>query len=106
MSDFILIDGDTVNFIPVFAPANVVVRPGTIRGTGQATFMGKAVCVAGDESKVSVPGCAYVAPPYVIPGTGTLKINSLAGNQTAIKTSTGGKSVLLKGTLFIAKFEV
>jgi hypothetical protein len=48
----------------------------------------------------------YVAPPYVIPGTGTLKIASLAGDQKAQKSAVGGKRVLLKGSVFTAKFEV
>ena len=34
---------------------------------------------------------------HSIPGTGTLKIASLADNQKATKTKTGGKAVLLKG---------
>jgi hypothetical protein len=62
--------------------------------------------VDGDEKKVEVPGCVYIAPPYVIPGTGTLKIAALAGNQKAQKTKTGGKPVLLKGSNFTATFEV
>jgi hypothetical protein len=47
-----------------------------------------------------------MTPQYSIPGTGTLKIASLAGNQKATKTQTGGKKVLLKGGSFTAKFEV
>ena len=106
MSDFILIEGDIANFIPIFGNAIVVVQPGELKGSGPATFNGKKVCVDGDETKVSVPGCMYIAPPYVIPGTGTLKIDSLADNQKAKKTNTGGKPVLLKGAMFTAKFEV
>ncbi len=106
MSDFILLDGDTVNFMPAFPPANVVIQPGKIDGTGKETLDGKPVCVEGDENSVSVPGCTYVAPPYVIPGIGTLKIDSLGSDQTATKTYSGGKPVLLKGTMFTAKFEV
>lgn len=106
MADFILIDGDLAMFIPAFGAALVVVQPGTLQGSGPATIGGKKICVDGDETKVSVPGCAYIAPPYVIPGTGTLKIASLAGNQKATKTNTGSKPVLLKGAQFTAKFEV
>jgi hypothetical protein len=106
MGDFILIDGDKANFIPAFGIATVVVRPGDLQGSGPATIGGKKICVEGDESKVSVPGCMYTAGPFSIPGTGTLKIDSLGGDQTAKKTKTGGKAVLLKGTMFTAKFEV
>jgi hypothetical protein len=62
--------------------------------------------VDGDEKDVSVPGCTYMTPQYSIPGTGTLKISALAGDQKAKKTQTGGKLVLLKGSSFTAKFEV
>jgi hypothetical protein len=106
MSDFVLIDGDQVVFLPAFSPAIVVVQPGKLAGSGPATINGKAICVDGDESKVSVPGCTYMTPSHPIPGTGTLKIAALAGNQKATKTKTGGKPVLLKGAMFTAKFEV
>jgi hypothetical protein len=106
MSDFILVDGDVVMFMPSFAAATVIVRPGTLAGSGPATIGGKKVCVDGDESRVSVRGCMYMTPQYSIPGTGTLEISALAGNQKARHTSTGGKPVLLKGGNFTAKFEV
>lgn len=106
MADFILIEGDKANFIPAFGIAVVVVKPGDLKGSGPATIGGKKICVEGDETKVSVPGCIYIAGSFSIPGTGTLKIDRLAGDQTAKKTKTGGKAVLLKGTVFTAKFEV
>ncbi len=106
MPDFILIDSDKVNFLPAFGAAIVVVQPGTLKGSGPATLNGKKLCVDGDEKKVSVPSCTYMTPQYSIPGTGTLKIAALAGNQKATKTKTGGKAVLLKGNNFTAKFEV
>ena len=106
MSDFILVDGDSVVFLPAFGAAVVVVQPGKLAGSGPASVGGKKICVDGDESKVSVPGCAYMTPQYSIPGTGTLKIAALAGDQKAKKTNTGGKAALLKGGNFTAKFEV
>ena len=106
MADFVLIDGDTVVFLPAFTPATVIVQPGKLEGSGPATMGGKKICVEGDESKVSVAGCTYMTPQYSIPGSGTLKIASLAGDQKAKKTKTGGKAVLLKGGNFTAKFEV
>jgi hypothetical protein len=104
--DLILIDGDKAIFVPAFGPALVTVRPGTLKATGPATANGKKICLNGDEKKVSVPACQYISGPFATPGTGTLKIAALAGNQKAKKTRSGRKSVLLKGGKFQAKFDV
>ncbi len=106
MADFILIDGDQAIFLPTFGQAIVAVRPGNLKGSGPASLTGKNICVDGDEKSVEVSGCVYLTPVYSIPGTGTLKIASLAANQKATKTSTGGKAMLLKGGMFVATFEV
>lgn len=106
MADFVLITGDKAMFIPAFGAAVVVVQPGTLTGSGQSNAAGQVVCVDGDESSVVVPGCAYIAGPHVIPGTGTLTIDSLGGDQVATKTSSGGTKVMLKGSTFTAKFQV
>lgn len=106
MPDFILMEGDKAIFLPTFGAAIVVVKPGDLKGSGPATINGKKICVDGDEKNVSVPGCMYMTPQYSIPGTGTLKIAALAGNQLAKKTNTGRKAVMLKGGQFTAKFEV
>jgi len=106
MSDFILIDGDIVQFMPAFGAATVVPLPGNLAGSGPATLNGKKLCVDGDEKNVQVAGCVYMTPQYSIPGSGTLKIDALAGDQKATKTQTGGKPTLLKGSNFTAKFEV
>ena len=106
MSKLILMEGDTVIFLPAFGAATVVVQPGKLQGSGPTTIAGKKLCVAGDESQVAVPGCSYITPQYSIPGVGTLKIAALAGDQKASKTQSGGKAVMLKGSQFSAKFEV
>ena len=106
MADYILLDGDKANFMPNFGAAVVVVKPGDLKASGPATLNGKKVCIDGDEKSVSVPGCMYMTPQYSIPGTGTLKIQSLAGDQKAKHTKSGGKVMLLKGSNFTAKFEV
>jgi hypothetical protein len=106
MPDFVLIEGDQAIFLPNFGAAVVVVQPGNLTGSGPATLNGKKVCIDGDEKNVSVPGCTYMTPQYSIPGSGTLKIDSLAADQKAAKTNTGGKAVLLKGGSFTAKLEV
>ena len=106
MSDFVLLDGDKVEFLPMFGAAIVAVKPGALTGSGPATVNGKKVCVAGDEAQVAVAGCTYMTPLFSLPGSGTLKIGSLAGNQQATKSHSGDKAVLLKGALFTASFEV
>jgi hypothetical protein len=107
VSDFVLIDGDIVMFLPLFpqpSPAIVTVLPGKLEGSGPATIGGKKICVEGDEGKVKVSGCAYLTPQCPIPGVGELTIEALADDQKAGHTKTGGKPVLLKGTKFKAKF--
>ncbi len=106
MADFILVDGDTVTFMPTFGLATVGAQPGNISGSGPGTIAGKKMCVDGDEASVEVANCPYFTPVYSIPGLGTLKIDKLAGNQKAKKTKTGGALVLLKGVQFEAIFEV
>jgi len=102
----IVIDGDMALFNPNFGPATVVVQPGTMRASGPASVTGKKACVEGDEKNVSVPGCIYLTGQYSIPGAGTLTIAALGGDQKAIKTATGGKKLILKGSTFTAKFTV
>lgn len=106
MGDFVLLDGDLAIFAPAFGAATVMVLPGRLRGSGPLRVAGKPACVDGDEGSVSVPGCMYVAPPYVIPGSGTLAIAALAGDQTAPTTKTGGIKLMVKGTRFTARFSV
>ncbi|KAA3613650.1 MAG: hypothetical protein DWQ05_15320 [Calditrichaeota bacterium] len=106
MADFIIIEGDKAIFLPSFGAATVVVQPGDMPGSGHGTLSGKKICIEGDEQDVSVPGCMYMTPQYSIPGSGTLKIDSLASDQVAEITNTGGTAVILKGSQFNAKFEV
>ena len=106
MGDFILMEGDKAIFDQTFGVAIVGVQPGTLVGSGPATINNKKLCVEGDESKVSVPGCTYNTPTFPTAGIGTLKIAALAGNQIATKTNSGDKPVLLVGSKFQAKFEV
>jgi hypothetical protein len=104
--DYVLIDGDQALFQPTFGAATVVVLPGSLQASGPSTLNGSKLCVAGNEASVSVKGCVYLAPPFVIPGTGTLEIASLGGDQQASTTKTGGKAPLLVGGSFTARFKV
>ncbi len=98
--------GDKAIFNPSFGQAIVTVRPGELIGTGKDKINHQLVCVDGDEKKVILPGCSYMTSQYSIPGLGILSIESLANDQKAKKTQSGGKPVLLKGGLFKAKFQV
>jgi hypothetical protein len=104
--DYALIDGDQAIFMPTFGAATVVVQPGAITAKGPTTQGGKKLCVEGDESSVSVPGCVYITAQHSIPGTGTLEIAELASDQLAQKTQSGGKKLILVGSQFSARFKV
>ena len=107
MGDFIVITGDKAMFDgSSFGDAKVVAQPGTLIGKGKAKVTGKPVCVDGDEMTVVVPGCVYTTSKCTIPGSGTLFIKALGGDQKAKKVKSGGKPVILKGSQFDAKFMV
>ena len=106
MTDHVLIDGDLARFLPSFGAATVTVRSGAITGSGPATYQRKPICVDGDEATVSVPGCMYLAPPFVVPGSGTLEIAALNADQIATRDRSGDKAILLRGSQFIARFKV
>ena len=113
MEDFVIVDGDWVQFLPAFPPANVVVQMAKISATrfppsmpGYFDVNGKAPCVEGDEQRVMVPGCIYMTPQFPIPGTGTLKIEMLLPTNFAQHTRIAGKRVILRGMQFPARFEV
>lgn len=106
MADFILVNGDTVMFMPAFGAATIVPVPGTLTGTGRSSIGKKAVCVDGDEKTVVVAGVVYTSASHPIAGAGTLTIDALGGDQKAQKTKSGGKAVLLKGGTFTAKLQV
>ena len=104
---YIIVDGDQVNWLPTFGNAIVTPIPTTISSSAsKETVTGKAPCLEGDEANVSSSGCVYIAPPYVIPGTGTLKIESLAVDQLTEKTTMEGMKIILQGIMFDAVFEV
>ncbi len=102
-----IVDGDMVSFLPTYGSALVTPIPTTITGTAEKTnATGAALCLEGDEEDVESAGCMYIAPPYVIPGSGTLKIDSLASDQLTENTTVEGKKVILKGVMFDAIFTV
>ncbi|MDQ7027558.1 MAG: hypothetical protein Q9P44_18595 [Anaerolineae bacterium] len=105
--DQIIVTGDQAIFIPAFGSAIITPIPGVITGSAATTTVTKKpACVEGDEATVVVPGVMYINASYVIPGTGTLTIQKLGSDQLSQKTKIGGKKVIVKGTMFDAKFQV
>ncbi len=106
MADYSIIEGDLALFIPAFGAATVVVRPGTMQGSGKTALNGKKLCLEGDEKDLAVMGCLYITPQFSVPGSGTLKIDKLGSDQLSKKTKSGRKPIIVKGSTFTAKFEV
>lgn len=105
-SPFVL-DGDSVDFEPAFGPAQVVVRPGTIRASrSHFTVLGRAVCVLGDETFVEVPDCLYTTPACPVPGRGKLTIEAIAPDQESRRALVGDQHALVKGQRMPARFTV
>jgi hypothetical protein len=63
------------------------------------------ICLEGDElpPPIMIP-LPYTAPPFVTPGMGTLKLTLTPMNKTVL--SNNSKKILIKGTPFIAEFNV
>ena len=108
-ADFIIKTGDMIQItIPpptivpqLLAPVPMVGSAVTVLTSGMAT------CVLGDELPPTIQGpLAYTSPPYVTPGTGTLKIIVLPPTNLTVPTNTGGKPIIIKGTTFEAIFTV
>jgi len=102
MSDLAVLDGDLLQFDPMFGNRTVTVTgPAMIRGSGKATINQRKMCVRGDETKVQV-NAQYTIPGYS-PGAGILTIMMLAANQQAPRCLSGAP-LLIKGQQFIARF--
>jgi hypothetical protein len=107
MHSAFVIDGDTVNFDPMFEGAEVVVKPGTIRASlALFKIQGKGVCRLGDESSVVVSGCIYTTTTHKKPGAGTLTIQALDASQHSQRVLIEGQHALLKGGVLKACFQV
>jgi Contractile injection system spike tip protein len=104
MSDFVMVDGDTleVDFGPTFilVPAG----PQALSGSSPDFFVrDSAVCRRGDELPPSLRGnLTYTDGAYTVPGQGTLAVSP----TTTTVLANHGIAVLLKGTKFTATFTV
>jgi hypothetical protein len=85
-----------------------LVAPIPLVATGYSKVNEQKVCVEGDEyppviaNSTPVP---YMCPPYVIPGTGTVKITLADANKTSISKDLD-KKMLRKGTTFQVELDV
>ncbi|MBP4001580.1 hypothetical protein [Pseudomonas koreensis] len=103
MSDWIVINGDTVTFDQMFGDRTVISPPTTITGSGKATINQNKICIQGDEKQVKLMNVPYTTPSHSVPGTGTLTIQALDTSQQARKTSSG-EAVIIQGQKFKAQF--
>lgn len=106
MSDYLIRTGDTIR-ITIASPAVVpaLLAPVPLRGSGTLLVAGAAACLAGDELplRLRVP-LTYTAPPFDIPGTGTLSLTLGPANLT--RQTLNGRAILLKGQAFVALLTV
>jgi len=108
MGDVILRTADFIQ-VTIPAPAVVAILEAPVALVGSSTnviVIGMPVCLQGDELPpvLRVP-LIYTAPPFTIPGTGTLTVTLLPPNLTR-QTTNGGKPLLIKGGTFPAMFTV
>ncbi|WP_212760544.1 hypothetical protein [Pseudomonas fluorescens] len=103
MSEWIIINGDTVKFDQMFDDRTVIAPLTTITGSGQATINNKKICILGDEKQVRLMNVPYTTPKHSVPGTGTLTIEALDPSQQARETSSG-EAVIIEGKTFKAQF--
>ena len=105
--DFIIVTGDMIQVtIPPPTIVPQLMAPVPLIGTSQNVMVsGMPVCLEGDELppvlKAPLP---YTAPPFVIPGIGTLEVTLMPNNKTM--QTENGKKILIKGAAFLAKFNV
>jgi len=108
MADYVIRTGDLLEVI-VDAPALVPVLAAPVPLTGscaKVTAVGMPVCLQGDELPKALRGpLPYTAPPYTVPGTGTLTLNLPPGNLTQ-RTTSGDTPLLLRGGTFPVLFMV
>ena len=106
-ADFVIRTGDTVKItIPKPAIIPAIEAPVPLIGSStNVTAVGPLICLFGDElPKVIAGPLPYTAPPFVTPGVGKLTLTLTPTNFTALTVN--GKPILIKGTPFVAVFNV
>lgn len=105
--DFIIVTGDMIQVtIPPPTLVPQLMAPVPLIGSSQNVMVGgMPVCLEGDElPPVLQAPLPYTAPPFVIPGMGTLELTLMPNNKTM--QTQNGKKILIKGATFLAKFNV
>jgi hypothetical protein len=105
--DIVILNGDLIQ-ITINPPCVVpqLAAPAPLVATGFSKVNDQAVCVEGDELPPSLQApMPYMAPPYAIPGMGTVSVTLNADNKTQT-TLDKDKKMLLKGSPFQAKLQV
>jgi hypothetical protein len=107
MGDVVIRSGDLLKVTippPVLVP--MLQAPVPLLGSGTGVLAeGMPVCLLGDELPAALAApLAYTAPPFTIPGTGTLTLTLLPPNMTA--QTMRGKPLLIKGQAFPVRFTV
>jgi hypothetical protein len=107
-ADFIIKTGDMIR-VTIFPPPIVppLMAPIPMIGTSKDKMVNNMpVCLEGDELPPMIRApMPYTAPPFVTPGTGMVSVTITPLNKT-LMTKNGGKAILIKGTPFIAEFQV
>lgn len=103
MSNFVIVDNDTLQFGVTFGMYTVTpIEPCMIKASGIAQIMNKKVCVSGDEKKVSIKA-TYMNATYPTPGTGSITISSLGSDQLA-NFAKSTMPLIVTGSQFSALF--
>ena len=108
MADLVLKTGDMLQVtVPPPAVVSQLAAPIPLLGTGMTVRVNnQPICLQGDELPIAVRGpLMYTAPPFVTPGMGTLTLTLMPNNLT-LRTTASGQPALLKGTTFMATFNV
>lgn len=109
MPDFVIRTGDMIQItIPPPAVVPMIEAPVPLIGTGETVIVvGTPICLEGDElpPELRAP-MPYTAPPFAIPGTGTLEVILVPGVNTTVVSIVEGRPALIKGTPFEAIFTV
>lgn len=106
-ADFVMRTGDMIQItIPPPCVIPTIIAPVPLVGTGvMVKVLSMPICLEGDElPPMLLAPQTYLSPPYVTPGVGMLKVTLAPTNKTM--TTKNGKAILIKGSTFIAEFNV
>lgn len=94
---------DPSSFMPAIPVPPIVMAPIKAKGKAQAHKLN--ITIMGDEKSVKAPA-SYITASHPIPGSGTFKIISLSPDQLTKKTTHNNKSIIVRGSQFVAALQV